>query len=179
MLKKVLTATGIAAALSGMFLLGSFALGPTFAQTQQSSSAVPTVTQGQNDDYGEENIIGQDTDNIEEQMGEQNDQEPQYTSSITVDESQYKDMSETEEAVALQSRATITSTQAEAAALTANPGTTATDTELDNEDGFLVYSVELDNGIEVKVDPGNGKVLHTEQAGGNATEVAGQEAAED
>ena len=63
--------------------------------------------------------------------------------------------------------------------MTANPGTTATDTELDNEDGFLVYSVELDNGIEVKVDPGNGKVLHTEQASGNATEVAGQEAAED
>ena len=84
MLKKVLTATGIAAALSCMFLLGSFTLGTTFAQTQQSSPAVPTVTQGQNDDYGEENIIGQDTDNIEEQMGEQNDQEPQYISCAAV-----------------------------------------------------------------------------------------------
>jgi uncharacterized membrane protein YkoI len=35
--------------------------------------------------------------------------------------------------------------------------------ELDNENGVVVYSVELDNGLDVKVDAGNGNILHTEQ----------------
>ncbi len=162
MLKKVLTGTGIAAALTGMFLLGSVALGPVSAQTQPNT----TPTQA-----GYQNQV--------------NVQQPQYTGSITVDEAQYKGMSEADEAAVLQTKATITGAQAEAAALAANPGTTVVKTELDNENGVLVYSVELSNGMDVKVDAGNGKVLHTEQAGNDATEVAsaentpGQEAVED
>jgi len=34
--------------------------------------------------------------------------------------------------------------------------------DLDNEDGTLVFSVELDNGMEVKVDAATGAVLGTE-----------------
>jgi uncharacterized membrane protein YkoI len=33
---------------------------------------------------------------------------------------------------------------------------------LDNENGSLVYSVELSNGTDVKVDASNGAVLHAE-----------------
>jgi hypothetical protein len=39
----------------------------------------------------------------------------------------------------------------------------------------LVYSVELSNGMDVKVDAGTGTVLHTEPAGNDAGEVDGAE----
>ena len=48
------------------------------------------------------------------------------------------------------------------AAEAANPGTTALDVELENENGALVYEVELDNGLEVMIDAANGNILGTE-----------------
>ena len=60
-------------------------------------------------------------------------------------------------------QATITPEDAEAAALAANPGATVIDVELENENGALVYEVELDNGLEVMVDASDGTVLGTEQ----------------
>jgi len=35
-------------------------------------------------------------------------------------------------------------------------------TELDNENGTLVYSVELSSGAEVKVDAGTGSIVFTD-----------------
>jgi len=188
MLKKVLAGTGMAAALTGMLLLGSLALGPVFAQTQTNTTPTQAVVQGLNSGSDEGQVKGPDLDNVEEQVGDQNqvdEQQPQYSGSITVDEAQYQGMNEADEAAALQTKATISAADAEQAALAANPGTTVVKTELDNENGVLVYSVELSNGMDVKVDAGNGKVLHTEQAGNDATEVdsaentPGQEAVED
>jgi len=92
-------------------------------------------------------------------------QSPSYKGSITVSQSQNDGMSETQEAAALQSQTKISAAQAEAAALAANPGTKVVKSELDNENGALVYSVQLNNGLDVKVDAGNGQVLHSEQAG--------------
>jgi hypothetical protein len=149
MLKKVLAGTGIAAVLAAGFLMSSLTLGPVSAQTPPTN---PPAQQSQ----------------VEEQQ-------PQYVGSIQVTDSQYAGMSEADEAAALQSKATISATDAEAAALAANPGATVVKSELDNENGVLVYSVELSNGMDVKVDAGNGKVLHTEQAGNDANEVAGAE----
>ena len=60
---------------------------------------------------------------------------------------------------------TITAQQAQAAALAANPGTTALAVGLDDENGCLVYGVELNNGTDVKVDAGTGQVVHTDAAG--------------
>ncbi len=188
MLKKVLAGTGIATALTGMFFLGSLALGPVFAQTQPNTTPTQAVVQSPNNSSAEDNINSPDLDNVEEQVGNQSqvdEQQPQYTGSITVDETQYQGMSEADEAAALQTKATITSAQAEQAALAANPGTTVVKTEIDNENGMLVYSVELSNGMDVKVDAGTGTVLHTEPAGNDAGQVgaaenaSGQEAVED
>jgi len=92
-------------------------------------------------------------------------QSPSYTGSIPVDQAQYEGVSEADEAAALQGKATISAADAEAAALAANPGATVVKTELDNENGVLVYSVELSSGMDVKVDAGNGSVLYTEQGG--------------
>ena len=101
-------------------------------------------------------------------------QSPSYIGSITVDQTQYEGMSEADEAAALQKYATIGAADAEAAALTANPGASVVKTELDNENGVLVYSVEMSNGNDVKVDAGTGEVLHIE-----AGELDGQEGIED
>jgi uncharacterized membrane protein YkoI len=127
-----------------------------------------------------------DTDNVEEQVGEQvedglpdaaeasgaedtgpDEQMPSYTGSIAVDQAATEGMSEADESADLQGKATISAADAEAAALAANPGTTVVKTELDNENGALVYSVELSNGADVKVDAGNGAILHTDAGGDN------------
>ena len=54
----------------------------------------------------------------------------------------------------------ITPEQAKAAALKANPAT-VTEIELENENGVVVYNVELSNDMDVEVDAGTGVVLHT------------------
>jgi hypothetical protein len=66
---------------------------------------------------------------------------------------------------------TITPEQAKAAALAANPGATAVEVDLDRENGAQVYEVKLDNGLEMKVDAGNGAILSIEQE--DADEAAG------
>lgn len=84
-----------------------------------------------------------------------NGQVPTYTCSIKVPEPEPRDLS---------TLAKIKADQAMAAAQAAFPGTAVKKMELDNENGCLVYSVVLSNGMEVKVDAGNGSVLHQELA---------------
>jgi len=72
--------------------------------------------------------------------------------------------------------AKITSDQANQAALVEVPGTVVK-TELENENGNVVYGVEIDTGDgikDVKVDAGNGKVLNVE-ADDDAGEIKGVE----
>lgn len=75
------------------------------------------------------------------------------------------EMTDAEEAAALEGLATITPEEAEAAALAAVPGT-ASEVELDDEDGFVVYEIEVnaaDGSVtEVLVDAGDGSVLAQE-----------------
>ena len=71
-----------------------------------------------------------------------------------------------------QSLAKITAAQAQQMAEAAQGGT-ATDIELTEEDGSLVYEVEFGN-VDVLVDAGDGKILKTETEGqeeDDATEV--------
>ena len=101
-----------------------------------------------------------------------NDQSPLLNGSIAVTET-VDTGSEAADAAALAGLAKITVEQAQAAALAANPGTTVVKAELGDENGSLVYSVELSNGSDVKVDAGNGAILATEAA--DANEAAGAE----
>ena len=102
------------------------------------------------------------------------EQEPAYSSSIQVKDQDREERGERREqagerheergeAGRLAALAKIDATQAVSAALAQVPGTVLK-TELDNENGNLVYSVEIKtakNEIkEVKVDAGNGAVLH-------------------
>jgi uncharacterized membrane protein YkoI len=139
--------------------------GPTAAV--QTSDA-----QNEADDAAEATTDGADADTVEDQRGPQDEandaneadaddiQEPQLNGSIAVPEAQYEGLSESDEAAALASLATITPEQASAAAQADVPGDVQ-QVELDNENGSLVYSVEI-GGKDVKVDAGTGAVLHVE-----------------
>lgn len=62
--------------------------------------------------------------------------------------------------------ARTTEADARAAALRAVPGATVVDIDLDEDDGFLVYEVDLVDGTvetDVTVDAGSGAVLCTER----------------
>ncbi len=98
-----------------------------------------------------------------------NEQQPMYQGTIKVANSQdnakdneknVKD-NEAQESAKLASLAKITLDQAKTAALKVVPGT-VTKVSLDNENGYLVYSVEIRTNtglVDVKVDAGNGAVL--------------------
>jgi len=94
-------------------------------------------------------------------------QYPEYKSSIQVKDQDREEQGERHEergeAAQLASLAKIDATQATSAALAQVPGTVLK-VALDNENGNLVYSVEVktaSNEIkDVKVDAGNGTVVH-------------------
>ena len=127
--------------------------------------------QNADDDAAEAAINGPDLDAVEGEVGDQDadlgieTQEPSYSGSILVDEAQYGNLSEADEAAALQPMALIGSDEAKAVAEAANPGSTALQAEPDNENGVLVYSVELSNGTEVKVDAGTERGSTQKQMG--------------
>jgi uncharacterized membrane protein YkoI len=111
-------------------------------------------------------------------------QDPSYQSSVTLPEQ--ANQSQADEAKALEAAAKTSPDQARHAALAAVPGTTG-NVSLDNEDGNVVYSVEVtdSNGTvtDVKVDAGNGTVLakdapHNETGGGTDTSGSATEAPE-
>jgi uncharacterized membrane protein YkoI len=110
-------------------------------------------------------------------------QDPGYTSSVTAPEQ--NGQSEADQSAALQSLAKISPDQARDAALAAVPGS-AGKVELGNENGNVVYSVQITDAsgkvIDVKVDAGNGSVLHQETDQNEANQGAetpnGQEAPE-
>jgi uncharacterized membrane protein YkoI len=106
--------------------------------------------------------VAQTTTGTTETDSDLDEQNPSYSGSIMVDQSTTDGMSEADEAAILANMATITIDQAKTAALAANPGATVIKAELDNENGVLVYSVELSNGSDVKVDAGNAAVLFTD-----------------
>ncbi|QSZ26746.1 PepSY domain-containing protein [Aceticella autotrophica] len=106
-----------------------------------------------------------------------NTENPGYTASIKVSNPQDNAMdnvnetkdNETQESTKLSTLAKITPEQAKAEALKVAQGT-VTKVELDNENGNLVYSVDIKTNTgstDVKVDAGNGKVLYQDKGSDN------------
>ena len=121
-----------------------------------------TVGGGPNDQAG-----GNDQAGANDQIGGNdqagpNDQSPKLNGSITVTQTATDGQSETAEAAALAPLAKITVDQAKTAALAANANTTVTSASLEDENGTLIYSVVLSNGLDVKMDAGNGAILQTD-----------------
>ena len=92
--------------------------------------------------------------------------EPNYDASVKVGNA---NEGENGEAVALSSLAKIDVSQAMAAALGQVPGAVLK-VSLDNENGNVVYSIEIktanDQVRDVKIDAGNAKILSTDGGGG-------------
>jgi len=113
------------------------------------------------------------------------DEDPALNSSVSAPAEQENgpEVSEADESAALEGLATVTPDEAEAAALAAVPGT-AVRPELENENGSVVYGVEVTQAdgtvVDVKVDAGNGDVLAQEDESDEANEVdEGPEGADD
>jgi uncharacterized membrane protein YkoI len=152
MRKRTLAGLGVATALT-LGVIGTAAL----AETPPPSPSPATPSQPQ-------------------KTGQNEVQEPSYTSSVRVAESATEDGAA--EAAALTALAKISEADARNAALAKFPGATIQKAALEDENGNVVWSVALTDANkaaqEVKIDAGNGAVLATE-AGGGDTEKSGAE----
>ena len=165
-MRSLLAATSTAALF--LAIVGSAAI-PVAAQdtsTSEPQDACIVYGTAQADEGAAGVAQAADTDQVElqDQTGEDSTtpetdqvQDPSYSGSIAVD------AAAGDQCAALSQLATITPDQAKAAV--EQTGGVVTSIELDNENGFLVYSVQLNDGTDVKVDAGNGSILNTQSAG--------------
>ena len=133
------------------------------AEEPAGGSDTDTLEEG--DQTGGDSEAAEDTEADEAGPEEQ---EPNYaeTATIAVDESTMPE-DEAAEAAALAGLATVISQdEAEKAALAAVRGGDIMQAELDNENGFVVWSIEVRDAAgtvhDVKIDAGNAAVLGTE-----------------
>ncbi len=131
------------------------------------------------DDKNEQEEAGEAKENFDEnESAEANEQGEQNEADEAVENSaETENKAETAESANLEKSARITPEQAKSAALAQVAGTVRK-VELENEDGNVVYGVAIKtaNGGErdVKVDAGNGQVLHTESGEENDGENDGE-----
>ena len=168
MIKRLLVGSGIAGAMAAAFLLGSLTLGIAGAQTsapttQPAQSAAPAAA-------------GQDKNTNQDKEANKEEQVPAHAGSVKAPADQ-QGQSEQDEVKALAGLAKITSDQAKEAALGQFQGAAVKKVELENENGSVVYGVQLTDksgkAQDVKVDAGNGKVLANEAEGPKGAEGHG------
>ena len=147
-------------ALAAIVIMAIGAMGFITTRTHAQSGTTPAPQAQVTEALDNEQAVGPDTDNIEEQVGDQNAQD---TDAESVNEPAETKGSDGQDAVPTGTPA-ITSDAALQAARE-NLNTTATGTAtLDDENGVLVYSVDL-NGSDVKVDAMTGIALGVDQIG--------------
>ncbi|MBX0328385.1 PepSY domain-containing protein [Oscillochloris sp. ZM17-4] len=136
-----------ALALAVVLTVGLAALGSNRASAHQATlAAAPAQAQAQPQPPAAtvEPSGGPDTDTVEQQDGPQDTADgPEAAEAGGAD-------NEAADAAALAGKAAISEQQARDAALAANPGATVTTVSLDDENGTVVYSVELSSGADVK-----------------------------
>lgn len=136
---------------------------------EEPVGGLDTDTLEEGDQSGADSEAAEDTEAAEGTEADESgpdEQEPNYAgvATIPVDESAMPE-DESAEAAALASLATVSQADAEAAALAAVSGEIV-QAELDNENGFVVWSIEVRDAAgtvhDVKIDAGNAAVLGTE-----------------
>lgn len=145
-------------AVGGTALAGGFGSGSSPAGSEAAQPATHSIEAENGNDAATEPAGEQGDKEDDDQT-----QEPSYTGSITAPE--VDGASEADEVKALEALATISSDQATQAALAAVPGT-VDEVELENENGSVVYDVEVKTAdgklVDVTVDAGDGTVLAQE-----------------
>jgi uncharacterized membrane protein YkoI len=161
----------VALAAIALLVVGGMGVISYRAFAQHSAAPAVQTQDCPQDQNVEDQTQGPDTDAVEQQCGDQNEANDVENNSDgeSNQSGEAKDAAtnESDEAAALQSQAKISAEQAQQVALDANPGATAVKTELDNENGQVVYSVELSTGVEVKVDAVSGAILTSDTSQGN------------
>lgn len=94
-----------------------------------------------------------------------NDSEGEADDDDDGDEQEDDEAEDRDEAAVAPDQTGITADEARAAVEAAYPDSTIVEIELEQENGQVIYEVELDNGLEVIVDAGNGDILGEEQEG--------------
>ena len=158
--KQTLATLGVTAAVT-LGVIGSVALAES-----PPPSASPTAPQAPKGATGATGAKELDLDT----------QEPSYTGSVQAPKETGTEQSEAAESAALAALAKISETDARNAALTKFPGATIQKATLEDENGNVVWAVELTDANkaaqEVKVDAGNAAILAVE-AGGADNEKGG------
>ena len=136
-------------------------------ETAAEATQTADTDQVQSQDQPGEDTASPETDQV---------QEPTYSGSITVDQAATDALTGSAQCDALSRLATITPDQAKAAV--EKTGGVVVSIELNDENGALVYSVQLQDGTDVKVDAGNGSILNTQAAGTDNSATDGENAAQ-
>lgn len=141
------------------------AVGPTemTEPTEVGQTPEPTEVAGTPEPI---EVAGNDGDNV--QQGDQNG--PDTGATDEADSLQENSANEAADAQALAPQASITQQQAEQAALSANPGTAVLNSSLGDENGTVVYDVELNNGSDVKVNARTGAIVAIDSANDSGAE---------
>ena len=147
----------IALAIIALLIVGAmgFISYKVFAQVPTPPTQAPDCSQ--QDDNSAEVKGAPDADNVDLQCGDQNAPDGQEAKGVESLDVESADGQES----APQGTPAISADQAQQAALAVHSGTVVK-TELDNENSKLVYSVEFNDGADVKVDAMNGAVLSME-----------------
>ncbi|MEA5594078.1 PepSY domain-containing protein [Rivularia sp. UHCC 0363] len=163
----------LAAALVTTLGFAGFARNVSAKQTESPSVQTNTSMTQTSDGDGEANDATEAPEN-KQQVGQSvavnNSEKTEIAEASDGDGETNDDAEEKQEAAKYQSLAKITSQQAQQAAETALGGK-AKKVELENEDGNLVYKVDIGNK-EVMVDAGNAKILETENQNQEANDAA-------
>jgi uncharacterized membrane protein YkoI len=139
-------------------LVGSWGAGVFLGQWALSANAAPAA---QEDDDADE--AGDVEDNDTDEANEADDASDNADDTGDVEDNDADEPNEADEDDASPDQAGITPDEAKAAAEAANPGAKALDVDLENENGTILYEVELDNGLEVQVDANNSNILGADQ----------------
>jgi uncharacterized membrane protein YkoI len=177
MKKKVLVALFVLGLLGSTVFVGRhFVMAGNTPTAQQTKVSAGTQTVTQDTQAKELTETVETKDEVAGKDAQNEVQEPSYVGSIKVTDSNAKD--EGSESQALAGLAKISAADAEKAALAKVSGTVIK-TSLDNENGYLVYSVEVKDAqgkvFDVKVDAGNGTVLATEASSGSEEKASTEE----
>lgn len=160
-----ITRKPVYAALAGVGIMIG-AAGLASAATGGSSTTPPAAEQAAN--ATQPTTDGTDEADGGDEHGDEHGGGADYTSSITVADDT-EATSEADEQATLAGLAAISADDASAAALATQPGTVSSVT-LENENGNVVYTVEIDTNtgtVEVTIDAGNATVLATETDDGD------------
>ena len=162
--QKIVPLAALAIVAVGGATLGISQMSPTLVHAQSPAAQVSQAQTGQ-----------QTTEKADTgtEAADNNKQEPTYTSSIRVPENK-QEVDDGTEAKQPASLAKVSSDQAKSVA-EKSAGGSASSVKLEEENGNVVYAVTVGTK-EVKVDAGNGNILHTETAEAGDSGETGSEA---